>query len=94
MPTMNEGATGLLVFLVIAIASSLLWHYFVPVFGLAVTAATLTTVAAFQCAAYLQLGYLDPFWMNAVITSSGLGLALSILIGLPFRKRRRAAKPR
>ncbi len=87
---MSEGTVGLVVFAAIAILSAILWHRFIRIFALATTGATVTAVVAFQYAAYLHLGYMDKFWIIAVITTSVMALVLSIVIGLPFQKYRKA----
>lgn len=88
---MSEGTVGLAVFLIIAIGSALAWHWCVTTYVRSVIGATLTTVIVFQLAAYLQIGYLDPFFLIAVITTSVMAAVVALLIGLPFRSRR---KPR
>ena len=89
---MSEGSTGLLVFFAIAIVSAVLWHRVVEIFSVAVVGATITAVVAFQIAAYWHAGHVDPFVVVAVVTTAAMSLVISILIGLPIRKRRRNAK--
>lgn len=82
---------GLLIFLAIALTSAVLWHRFLPRYTTASLGATITTVLAFQAAAFLQLGYLDPYFLIAVITSSVAALVISLVVGLPLRARRKQA---
>jgi len=79
---------GLFVLLVMAVVSAMLWHRFVARYAIAVVGATLSTVVAFQVIAFVQLGYLDPFFLIAAVTSGCLALLIAIVIGLPFRARR------
>jgi hypothetical protein len=79
---------GLFVLLVVALLSATLWHRFVPRYAIAVVGATLSTAVAFQVIAFIQLGYLDPFFLIAAATSGGLALLIAIVVGLPFRARR------
>jgi hypothetical protein len=86
---MDEGTVGLIVFFTIAVISALMWHWLVPIYVLATVGATVTTVIAFQVAAYLHLGYLDPFFLIALVTSSVMGAGVALHVGLPFRPRRK-----
>lgn len=87
---MSEGAMGLLVFIFTALVSSLIWHRYVAAYSSAVFGATLSAVMLFQVFAYLQLGYLAPFFLIAVATSSVMAVIIALLVGLPFRARRKA----
>ncbi len=59
---------GIVILIGIGIVSAALWHHFVPRFAVATIAATTTTVVLFQIGAYMDLGYLDPFFLIAVVT--------------------------
>ena len=87
---MSEGTAGLVILAAIAMASALLWHWLVPRYIAAVVGATITTATAFQFVAYLHLGYLDPFFLVAMITSSMMAAVIALLVGLPFRAVRRS----
>ena len=87
---MSEGTVGLIILTSIALASALLWHRFVPFYRPAVIGATITAVTAFQVADYVRLGYLDPFFLVAVVTSSIMAAVIALVVGLPFRARRRS----
>jgi hypothetical protein len=80
---------GIVILIGIGIVSAALWHHFVPRFAVATIAATTTTVVLFQIDAYMDLGYLDPFFLIAVVTSGALSLLISVLVGLPMQSRRR-----
>jgi hypothetical protein len=81
---------GLLVFLLLTLISAVLWHRFLPKYSIAVVGAMLSAVLLFQGVAFVQLGYLDPFAPIAALTSGGMALIVSLLVGLPIRARRRA----
>ena len=70
--------------LVIAVTSALLWHRFVVTYVLAAFGATISTVITFQIVAFIQIGYLDPFFLIAVATTTVIAAVISALIGLPF----------
>ena len=80
---------GLLLFFFVALISGVLWHHLVPRYSIAVVGATLSAVILFQCIVFLQLGYLDPFFPIAAVTTGGMALIVSLLVGLPIRARRR-----
>jgi hypothetical protein len=66
----SEGTIGLIVLMSIALGSALVWHCLMAFYVRAVIGATITTVIAFQVAAYFHLGYLDSFFSVAAITSA------------------------
>ncbi len=86
---MDEGTIGLIIFFATAVASALLWHRFVASYLAAIAASTVTAVVAFQVMAYIHLGYLDPFYLIAVVTTTIFAAIVSLLVGLPFRSKRR-----
>jgi hypothetical protein len=89
----TKNLMGLIIFLSIAVVSALLWHRFLPSYAMASIGATATTVVAFQIAAYFNLGYLDTFFLIAVVTSSLYAAAISFIVGIPFRVRRKKGGP-
>ena len=86
---MTDGSTGLFVLLLISGVSALVWHYFVRAYAIAVIGATASTVVLFQVAVFVQLGYIDPFFLIAAVTSSGVAVVIALVIGLPYRARRK-----
>jgi hypothetical protein len=80
---------GVVILVAIAIVSAAIWHYRVPRFGVATVGATVSTELIFQLLAYLEAGYLDAFFLIAAFTSALLALAISIIVGLPIRARRK-----
>lgn len=83
---------AILVFVGIALLSAVTWHRYLQTYSSASIAAAATTVVVFQLIVYLQLGYLDPFFPIAVVTTGALSLVISFIVGLPIRARRLAAK--
>ncbi len=78
---MSESAIGLLVLLTVAVISATGWHWVLRSFTAATLLATVTAVLVFQVVAYVHLGYLDPFYLVAVATSSVLCLGVALLVG-------------
>lgn len=81
---MSDGSVGLVVLLLIAIGSALLWHRFVSAFFVAALGTTLTAVVVFQGAVFVELGDLDPFFLIAAATSCVVAAAVAIVVGLHF----------
>ena len=82
---MSEGEVGLLILLTLAAVSAMAWHWvLLRSFSAATFLATVTAVVLFQVAAYFQLGYLDPFFMIAVATSSVVCFVVALLVGWVF----------
>ena len=84
-PSMSEATVGWLVLSSTAVASALGWHLLLRSFLLATVLATATAVVLFQVAAYLYAGYLDPFFLVAVITSSVICLLITVTVGMLVR---------
>jgi hypothetical protein len=90
----SVSSCAMLLLLAIAIVSAALWHWWVPVFIVAVVGATITSIVLFQIESYLELGYLDSFFEVAIVTSGAIALPIAVLIGLPFRVQRKRQPPR
>lgn len=82
---MSEAIVGWLVLLFIAVVAALVWHILLRSFLFATLLASTTSVVLFQVAAYLYAGYLDPFFLIAVATSSVICLLVSIVSGMLVR---------
>ena len=82
---MSEATVGWLVLLSIAVGSAIAWHILLRSFLLATLLATSTSVVLFQIAAYLHVGYLDPFFLIAVATSSVICLFVAVAVGMLVR---------
>lgn len=90
---MSEGAIGLLVFAAICVACSIAAHMLVRTFWIASALSVVTAVPLFQFAAYLHIGFLDPFWPIAVVTTGVVSLAATVAIGAAIRRIRRVSAP-
>jgi hypothetical protein len=87
---MNGAATGIVVLGAINIFCSVLSHMVQKKYWLAVAAATIFSVVLFQVVSFLQQGYIDPFVVIAIITTSLISAAGAIVIGLIFKVLRKA----
>lgn len=86
---MSETTVGWLALLSIAAGSALVWNILLRSFLLATLLATITSVVLFQVAAYLHVGYLDPFYLIAVATSSVICLFVAVAVGMLVRNSNR-----
>ena len=81
---------GFIILTTIALGLAMVWHWLVAFYVPAVIGSTITTVLAFQVATYFHVGYLDSFFLVAVVTSSIMAAVIALVVGLPFRARRRS----
>tara|TARA_R110002167_G_scaffold348745_2_gene560176 strand:- start:771 stop:1043 length:273 start_codon:yes stop_codon:yes gene_type:complete len=81
---MSEGLQGIIILISISFLCSVISHWQLKNFKFAIGAATLVSISLFQLANYFHLGYLDPFIIIALITSSFFALIIAILVGCPF----------
>ena len=81
---------GLIVLGLTGLAVSALMHTLIRRFFVACLASTVIATLLFQVFAYLKLGYLDPFFLVALITSGISSLVISAIVGLAFALYRRA----
>jgi hypothetical protein len=82
---MTEGDIGLLVLGGFCLICSIVAHWFIGSYWVATVISVIAIVVLFQAVAYLQLGYLDAFWIVAAVTTSGIALVASAIIGAVVR---------
>jgi hypothetical protein len=86
---MNEGTVGILVLIMISIIVSIATHAMVADFSRALAISVIISCIAFQVASFIHIGYLDPFFIIAIVTSSFIIGIISSLVGLPFYIKRK-----
>ena len=86
---MDSGIVGILVLLGVSVVVGAFCHAFIRSFTGACTTTALCSTVLFQCAAYLELGYLDPFALIAFFVGAFFALIISIPVGLITRSIRR-----
>ena len=89
---MDEGQLGLYIFASICIVCAILLHWRIQSYWLATIVSTVVSVILFQVIAYIDLGYLDPFFIIAMVTSSAAAFAISVFVGAFFTKHRHKQK--
>ena len=70
------------VFLILALVVSVVAHLTVRRFVFAVLLSALVSAALFQVIVRIQLGYLDPFFVIAFVTTSAAAVVISSVTGL------------
>ncbi len=80
---------NILVFVLLSILSSAVCHYFVKTYILAAILSACIASISFQSFAYVVVGYLDPFFIVALLVGWLIGFFISLLIGIPFLFERR-----
>ena len=78
---MSEATQGILILVVLVIASSFLSHRFISRLYVASAIASAVSAVAFQFVVYLDLGYLDKFFIIALQFSFLYGFIGSLVIG-------------
>jgi len=86
---------GLVVLCGISIIVGLLSHYAIRHYLLAIVVGTSVSSFCFHLMVYIQLGYLDKFFLLIVIIVGMVSLAINAAIGIPFSlvRRRRQLRP-
>ncbi len=89
---MAQGQIGIIVFVIIALLSAILFHYKWDSFWISSVLAAVVASTLFQVVGYFILGYLDPFFMIAFTISLAVSFIVSVVVGLSFtiiRKKRK-----
>jgi hypothetical protein len=85
---MSEIVTMIL-FLLSAVLIAAGCHAFIKRYFLASFIAATGVVAGIQLASYIELGYLDPFWLISSVTGFFMASILALIVGLPFMMKRK-----
>ncbi len=83
---------NILVFVTLSILSSAACHYFFKTYIIAAVLSAFVVSISFQVFAYAVVGYLDPFFIVALIVGWLISFFISLLIGLPFFFERKKVK--
>ena len=85
---MNESTLPIIIFIAIALTTSLACHFQIKNYGKAVSCSAVISAVLFQIVAYIVLGYLDPFFIIAFVITGGIAALISAVIGALFNKYR------
>ena len=86
---MDDQLLAFIVFAVTSLVIGVACHYLIRTYFLASVVATVLIVIVIQVLSYLQLGYLDPFYKIAMVTSGAMAFVVVLIIGLPFTRSRK-----
>ena len=84
---MSEIVT-IILFLLSAVLIAAGCHAFIKRYFLASFLAAIGVVVGIQIASYIELGYLDPFWLISSVTGFVMESILALIVGLPFKIKR------
>lgn len=90
---MTGSIIAILILLIIAITVSAFCHSIIRSFFGASIASALVSTILFQFAAYIELGYLDPFFLIAIVTGAFYALLISLPVGIVTRAIRSRRTP-
>jgi hypothetical protein len=90
----DEATQGIAVLIVIAVLSAIIWHAASRRYLFASVGAALSSAIAFQIVVTIQLGYLDPFFLIALVISACIAGIISLAVGAAFRLRRKSREPK
>ena len=79
----------IILFLLSAVLIASGCHAFIKRYFLASFVAATGVVAGIQIASYIELGYLDPFWLISSVTGFFMASILALIVGLPFMMKRK-----
>ena len=74
---------------VTAVVVSAISHAIVRRYALASLVAAVVSSVLFQCFAYIQGGYLDPFFLIGLVVGGAYAFGIALIVGIPFLVRRR-----
>lgn len=83
---MSNAIAAWIIFAIISMVYSYFLHRLLKRFVVACVVASLLAAATFQVVVYLELGYWDKFWPIAAFITFLISLAISVVVGIAFRK--------
>ena len=81
---MDKSAIAFIVFCVLSIITALGFHAKIKKYLFASVLSAIVSSIIFQIIGYFVLGYLDPFFIIALITGAAVAFIIALLTGLPF----------
>ena len=90
---MSESTVGVLILVACATATALVMHRRETRYFRACVWAALAADVLFQIVAYLYVGYLDPFFLVALIFGFFAAFLVAVAVGIPFHIARKRVEP-
>ncbi len=88
---MENEYIGIIVFAILSLISALSFHYKLRKFFLSSILAAFSASLLFQIIGFFVLGYLDPFFLIAFVSTLLISFFVSMLVGMPFLYYRKKA---
>ena len=89
---MENQFIGIIVFALLSIASAIFFHFKFQKLLMASFLSALTASFVFQMIGFFVVGYLDPFFFIAFMSTFIISFVFSILVGAPFAHHRKVGK--
>ena len=81
---MDESMVGIVALSAISLIVSVVTHCIIKHYGKALLISGIISSVLFQIAGYIVMGYLDPFFIIALITGGIVAVCISVIVGIPF----------
>jgi uncharacterized membrane protein YfcA len=88
---MENEYIGIILFAILSLISALSFHYKLRKFFLSSILAAFSASLLFQIIGFFLLGYLDPFFLIAFVSTLLISFIVSMLVGMPFLYYRKKA---
>ena len=85
----ESAGIGLVILAIVSVSCAVIAHWRIRDYSRASLASMLAAAVLFQGIVWLQLGYVDPFIVIAFPISLAITGSIAMLVGVPFRTRRR-----
>ena len=79
-----EGIISMLVFFFVAVISNCVFNVWLKSYLLAAILSASVSTILFQLIGYFVVGYLDPFWLIALVVGWAVAFLIGIIVGLLF----------
>ncbi|MBJ7258012.1 MAG: hypothetical protein JHD33_00620 [Chthoniobacterales bacterium] len=83
---MSESTSGILMLLCISAGVAMVTHCFYRRYIMACFLSAFVATLLFQIAVFLRLGYLDSFFLIAVVVGGSISFVIALVVGAVFRK--------
>ncbi len=90
---MGQDGVAILLLCVTAVVVSVTSHAVVRRYALASVVAAVASSLLLQCIAYIEVGYLGPFFLIAFALANAVAFGIALIVGIPFLVCRRKSPP-
>ncbi len=91
---MDQGVIGVLTLRVISVLSALAYHFKIPNYLVASFLSAITASVLFPIIGYFVEGYLDPFFVVAMVVGGVAAFIMAIVAGIPVSRLRKKKERR